>query len=248
MDRALAFGQQAKDPAAPSLYWAQQLGLLLEWGSDAELDGLIDVWRDLSRSHDAEPAWRASLALLLARTGRLGDAKAELDDLLSEEAEELPADRDWIPTLTALGEVAARLDDPRALSLARLLQPYGRRLVVVGPGAACHGAVARVMGLLFASVGSWPMVERHFQSALSTHERIDAPPLVARTRSEFGRALARKDGGPLHTGRVKAMLEQALDEAEQLGMTRLATETQAALEALPSRNARNGRSKRGIHS
>src|SRR5919202_6748028 len=48
IDRALALGQQAGDPGASSAYWLQQHALLLDWGSGEELEGLIDVWRDLA--------------------------------------------------------------------------------------------------------------------------------------------------------------------------------------------------------
>jgi hypothetical protein len=234
IDRALAFGQQAGDPHASSLYWVQQHALQLEWGADAEMDGLAEVWRDVVRSHDRDPAWRASLALLLARTGRVDEAREELDDLLAEECVDLPLDRDWLPTVASIGEVAACLGDSRTVLLAKLLGPYARRLIVVGRASACRGSVARVLGLLWGSAGEWTKAERHFQAGLSLHDRLGAGPLLARTRSEFGRVLAAKPGGPLHVGRVRTTLTQALEEADRFGMVRLAAETAAALEALPS--------------
>lgn len=226
-DKALALGQQARDPEASSIYWIQQLELLLDWGADGEIDGLVDVWRDLARSHDQDPAWRASLALLLARTGRREQAAVELEDLLADDAADLPLDRNWVATVAAIAEVAAELNDRHCGALATLLSPYARRLIVVGPGIVCRGSVARVLGLLSAATGNWAAAERQFQAALSVHDRVNAKPLVARTRYDFGRALARKPGGPLHTGRVKTTLDQAIEEAERLGLVRLAAQARA---------------------
>ncbi len=101
-----------------------------------------------------------------------------------------------------------------------------------GAGLACRGSVSRVLGLLSATRGDWLAAERQFQSAVSAHERIDAGPLLARTRSQFGQALARKPGGPLHMGRARQMLDQAREEARAFGMQRLAAETQAARKLL----------------
>ncbi len=232
MDRALSLGQRARDPEASAIYWTQQLDLLTEWGADGEIDGLVDVWRDLARSHDQDPAWRASLALLLARTGRREQAAAELEDLLADGAADLPLDRNWVATVAAIAEVAADLNDRRCGALATLLSPYARRLIVVGPGIVCRGSVARVLGLLSAATGNWTAAERQFQAALSAHDRVNAKPLVARTRYDFGRALARKHGGPLHTGRVRTTLDQAVDEAERLGLARLATQARAERAAV----------------
>ncbi len=237
IDRALALGQQARDPGASSAYWIQQHALLLDWGSEDEIEGLIDVWRDMARTHEDNALWHASLALLLVRAGRTEEAAVELDDILAVTADgaDLPLDRDWLPTVTALGEVAAALADGRGSKLSKLLAPYAPRLIVVGPGLACRGSVARVLGLLAATARKWPDVERHFQSALTAHERVNARPLLARTRAEFGQALGHKRGGKLHTGRVITMLEEAVEEAASLGLDRLGAETRADLERMRAR-------------
>ncbi|MGH9277785.1 MAG: ATP-binding protein, partial [Acidimicrobiales bacterium] len=228
IDEALELGERIHDPASSSAYWTQQFGLLLDWGTDDELDGLLDVWREVVRSHDRTPVWRSSLALLLLRQGHHEEARSELDDLVAEEGADLALDRDWLPTVAAMGEVAAVLHDPRAPLLAGLLLPYARRLVVVGHGLACRGSVARVLGMLNATAGKWAQAERHFQAALTMHEAAGAVALVARTRSDFGRALAAKEGGPLHIGRVKTTLEQAAKEAARCKMPRLVAETRSA--------------------
>lgn len=224
MGAALSLGNRVGDAMAPSYFWLQQLAVALDWGNEDELAGLVDVWTDLVRRHDRDPAWRSSLALLLARSGRRAEAVAELDDLADQSCADIALDRHWLATVTAITEVAALVGDDRSTPLARLLAPYSRRLVVVGPGVACRGSVARVMGLAAATARRWGAAERHFQAALSAHERIGSPPLVARTRMEFARALCSKEGGPLHVGRAQAMAEQSFEEAGSLGLIRVLAE------------------------
>jgi tetratricopeptide (TPR) repeat protein len=189
-----------------------------------ELAALVDLWREVVESHDRAPLWRSSLALLMAQCGRYEEAATEFEDLVADNGADLPLDRDWLPTVAAMGEVAAALNDGRAPLLANLLLPYARRLIVVGPGLACRGSVGRVLGLLYAASGMWNQAERHFQAALTAHETAAAVALLARTRSDFGRALATKPGGPLHVGRVRTTLEQAAKEAARCRMTRLVAE------------------------
>jgi len=232
IDKALSLGHRARDAYAANAYWLQQFALVDDWGSDADVDELVEVFQDLVDSHDRGALWRSSLALLYLRAGRTDDAADALDDLLHDGVEGIPLDRDWLPSVTAAVEVAAGLGDERAPAVARDLSPYSRRLVVVGNGVACRGAVARVIGLAAASAGNWTTAERQFQSALSIHERVNATALVARTRGDFGKALARKRGGPLHGGRVQQTLALAIEEAEELGMSRLASGSKAALASL----------------
>lgn len=228
IDRALERAERNRDPDASAAYWTQQFALLYDWGTDDEVDALVDLWRDVVHSHDRAPVWRSSLALLLVQRGRYEEAAIEFEDVVAEEGADLALDRDWLPAVAALGEVAAALHDERALRLATLLTPYARRLIVVGPGLACRGSVGRVLGLLHASLGNWDQAERHFQAALTAQEAAGTAALVARTRSDFARALATKPGGPLHTGRVRATLDLAAKEAARCQMKRLAAQTRSA--------------------
>ncbi|MDQ3980482.1 MAG: AAA family ATPase [Actinomycetota bacterium] len=232
VERGLALGQEIRDPDAASIYWLQQLEFLLEWGDEPELDALLEIWRNPVRSRDTDPGWRASLARLLARTGRLDEAADELDDLLEEECSNLPLDRDWLSTVATLGEVAAAVDDPRSDLLTKLLAPYARRFLVVGPGLVCRGPVARVLALLHASVGNIQEAERQFQAAMGAIDRMGSPALLARTRADFGRVLARHAGGKVQAQRARSLLGEAADQAEELHMVRLSEEIRVELERL----------------
>ena len=244
IERALALGQEIRDPDAPTVYWIQQLELLLEWGDEPELDALLEVWRNPVRSHDGDAGWRASLARLLARTDRLDDAADELEDLLEEECSNFPLDRAWLSTVGTLGEVAATIGDHRCELLTKLLTPYSRRFLVVGPGLVCRGPVAGVLGMLHASTGNTQEAERQFQAGMGAVERMGAPALAARTRADFGRALARQAGGRLNAQRARCLLEEAAAQAEELHMVRLCEEIRLELQRIrPAGGARQRSTK-----
>ncbi len=231
-DRALELGKESGDPLAASHYWVQQAGLVLDQGDPAELAGLVEVWRELVRAHDAEPLWPAMLALLLAQAGRAAEARSLLADLLDSDLADLPLDREWLATVATAGEAAARVGHERAEAVARLLVPYGRRLVVVGPGLLCRGSVSHVTGLLHGATGHWAEAEAELRSALSVHERLGLEPMAVRTRAELGRCLASRPGPGLHTERARVLLAEAAADAAGLGMAGVAADASAALDVL----------------
>jgi tetratricopeptide (TPR) repeat protein len=232
IERGLALGQEIRDPDASAVYWLQQLELLLEWGDEPELDALLEMWRNPVRSRDGDPGWRASLARLLVRMGRLDEAADELEDLLEEECRNLPLDRSWLSTVGTLGEVAAALDDHRLPLLVKLLTPYSRRFLVVGPGLVCRGPVARVLALLHARAGNHQEAERQFQAAVAANERMGSSTLLARTRADFGKTLAARARGKLQGQRARSLLTQAADVADERHMVRLGEEIRLTLEAI----------------
>jgi tetratricopeptide (TPR) repeat protein len=235
IDRALALGQEAGDADAPSVYWTQQWGLLLDWGEESELDGLVTVWVDLVRSHDQAPAWRARLALLLAATGRHADAAVHLEDLVADGCRAVPEDAAWLATLATLADTAALVGDATAAApLARALAPYTRRTAVVEGGWLCRGSVARSAGLAAATAGRWSEAERHFERALAEHTRLDTAPFLARTQVEWGTLLAgRASGRDRDEGR--RLMEAGAALAGSLGMAPLAEVASATLRPAGSR-------------
>jgi uncharacterized protein HemY len=67
---------------------------------------------------------------------------------------------------------------------------------MVAFGGGVSGNVAFYLGLLATTVGDWAEAEARFAAAEATHERIEAPNWLARTRLEWGRMLlARSEPG-----------------------------------------------------
>jgi hypothetical protein len=68
----------------------------------------------------------------------------------------------------------------------------------------------------------------HFAAAVDLEERMQSPPLIARTRYWWGRALlTRRDRDDVE--RAISLLTQCLATADALGMTRLGTQASAGI-------------------
>jgi DNA-binding SARP family transcriptional activator len=103
------------------------------------------------------------------------------------------------------------------------LEPYADQLVVGAFAAWVGGSVALYLGLLDTTAGDWPAAEAHFAAATTTHERIDAPIWLARTRLEWARMLlARGEAGDAK--RAQELLDDALTAAGALGLTNIEAE------------------------
>ena len=187
-------------------------------------------WRTEGRHHDLEPfvrrladrlpamrRWRASLALVLAETGRIEEARKELEQLAASDFEDLPLDVTWLVTLSLLAELCTLLGDkPRARRLYELLVPYeGRNVVSVG--AANLGPVARYLGLLAMTTGEYERALGHLETARSAAERIGARPTAVLTALDAAEVLARR-GAPADAQRCMALVESVAQEAQRLGM------------------------------
>src|SRR5262249_7849396 len=129
-------------------------------------------------------------------------------------------------------EVCAELGDAdRAAVLYDMLLPHDGRTVVVVNGDACLGGVSRYLGRLAAAMRRWDAAARHFEDALTLHERMDAVPALARTPVKYAAMLLQRlkdDAGEMSdeaygqcAQRARDLVEQGLTVAHELGMARL---------------------------
>ena len=183
--------------------------------------------------HTALPVWRAGLALLLAETGRAREAQVILERFLPRGRLELERDPSFLPALALLAEVASLVGDgARAGLIADALAPYADRMVVMGTAIACHGSVARHLGLATAAAGRSEQAERLLEQALDANERLAAPALVARTRRDLA-ALLLDRGDPRSAARAARLLDEARALARAYGLAAL-EESLARLEPAPA--------------
>jgi tetratricopeptide (TPR) repeat protein len=134
---------------------------------------------------------------------------------------DLPQDQQWLTALVLLSDVCAFLKDTRrAALLYELLLPYAKRVAIIGPGAACYGAVARSLGLLAATLSRLDEAEQHFLDALAMNERLRAKPFVVRTQYEYAQMLVTR-GRPGDRARALELIDNALATARALGLKRL---------------------------
>ena len=118
----------------------------------------------------------------------------------------------WLRCLTDCAAVCAQLGEaPRAAALYRLPTPYPDQLPVFVVGTA-GGSVLHYLGLLATTMGRFDDAQARFAASTATHQRIQAPTWLARTRLEWARMLlTRRQPGDAE--RARELLGQAIATA-----------------------------------
>ena len=183
--------QHTRDREAMDRYWLQRFWVEVTWGSDDERQALAEHCRDRAyRADDLE--WTAALAVVLAQIGKRDEAGEAFEDAfrrLGRAEESIQLD-----VATNLVEAAAVLRD--AFLAARLhytLVWSPDRLVTVGEGSICKGAVERFRALGEAAAGMFAEADADFGRAVARHRALDARPLLARTLHQWGTTLVGRD-------------------------------------------------------
>jgi tetratricopeptide (TPR) repeat protein len=178
------------------------------------------------------PVLKALLVGDAAEAGHHDIAAAMLDELAPDEF--AAVGRGWLTTL-ALGNVAwaAIAVDARhhAPVLRRLLSDYEGTIAVIASGTYGMCSVDRLLGGLAALDGDHAEADRLFAAALDLEEGVRSPPLAARTRHWWARALIRRGD----TEQALALIAAALETADRLSMGQLSAELRAlAASVAPS--------------
>jgi len=186
-----ALALESGDREAMHRYWLQRLWLVVTWGTDEERDELAEHCRDRAyRADDLQ--WTAALAVVLAQMGKRGEAGEVFEDAfgrLGRAEEGIQLD-----VATNLVEAAALLRD--AFLGARLhytLAWTPDRLVTIGDGWTCKGAVERYRALGAAAAGLFTEADADFSRAVARHRALGARPLLAQTLHQWGTTLAGRD-------------------------------------------------------
>ena len=161
------------------------------------------------------------LSLALATLGRREEALAELARLSPDELTSIPRDCMWSSTLAMLARTVSRLGAVEyAQPLYDLLWPYAERNCLVGGGFMSFGPISRYLGMLATTLGDPDLALDHLEHALERCTDLGSRSLVARTRMEMARALARRaaDGD---AERAQTLLDEADRGAADMGMTAL---------------------------
>jgi tetratricopeptide (TPR) repeat protein len=218
--QALPIGQRGIYTQGPHQLHVRKLAALRrEQGRLAEV---TDLLTGLIERNPQVPHWRFHLAWLYAGDGRYPEASDLIEELAAHNFTDLPRDNYWIVSLALLAEACWILGATRHTDLLyELLHPYETQHVVPGPHAIYHGSVTHYLGLLATTLSRWDEAESHFEDALATHTRIEAPPFAARTQYAYADMLERR-GEAGDEERALELIGQTLGTAEKLGMTRLA--------------------------
>jgi tetratricopeptide (TPR) repeat protein len=154
---------------------------------------------------------------MLAELGSTTEARAEFDALAVDGFSAVPFDEEWEVSLCFLAEAAARLGEgDHAATLHEFLLPYFDRIAVGYPEISL-GPVSRFLGLLASTAGRFDEAASHFEVALTTAERIDARPSLARTQDDYAHMLLRR-GAPGDAEKTQSLLASARATYHDLGM------------------------------
>jgi DNA-binding CsgD family transcriptional regulator len=204
----------AREPAG--IYGIQLFSIRREQGRLEELAPLVRGLAD----DDGFGPWRPGLAALLTEIGMDDEARRELAKVRARGLDEL-RDALWLASLTYLTDACAAMSESE---LAGLVQPelerYAGTNIVVSYGVACYGAADRYLGMLAATLGDWERAKACFEAALELNLRMRAATWVAHTEFEYGRMLLGR-GAADDRDRATALLADAAELAERIGMTKL---------------------------
>jgi hypothetical protein len=215
---ALALGQQAQSRTAV-LSYAQQLFLLR--GEQARFADVEPLLVSGVSETAVVPAWRCGLADFYSVSGRMAEARSELDALAADGFASLPRDAAWLTAMVLVASVCCRLEDERRGAVVYdLLRPYAGRVAIARPLVVFVGPIDERLGALAALLGRFDAAEQHFASALALAERMRARPWHGHVRCAWAGMLQRR-GAPGDRARAAALLDQAEAIARPLGMTLL---------------------------
>lgn len=201
---------------SPGLF-TQLFHLRREQGRIAEMETDACRQRDMFRW----TPWSARVALLYAETGRLEQARSELDRLAERRFVDIRVDyrRLWLPLLAELCTAVA--DEERASLLYELVTPYrGQCFDSTNLHVFCTGAADRYLGLLATTLGRWDEAQSHLDDALRIHRRMRSSPWIAHSQHDLARMLLRRRA-PGDAAHATELLAEARSVADALGMLAL---------------------------
>jgi class 3 adenylate cyclase len=215
---ALALGERVRTENPPGAYGGQLTFVRREQGRLAEL---VPWVQETMKQMPGQLVVRCGLASFYADLGQADDARREFEEVAAYGFAALPRDVYWLISLVHLADACAFLKDaPRAAALYELLAPFAGRNVVMGPGVACFGSAARLLGVLATTAERWAAAEEHFQAAIAFNARIGASAWLAHTQAQFAAMLIGRDAGG-DRARAQGLLIDALRTAQRLGMKAL---------------------------
>jgi hypothetical protein len=173
----------------------------------------------------AAPAYRATLAWLLASAGREDEAKTHLALVSADDFSAIPRDVNWMAAASSAADACLLLrDTSRARTLFELMEPFADRMAVSARGSAFRGSMSRLLGQLAAMLDDNQAADAYFTRAEQNDERAGAPVWLAHDLWRHGELL-------LGLGDERAgtqLLNQASDIASSSGLENVLGRIQAA--------------------
>lgn len=212
-------GFHVGDADATGCYGVQLLTIRWLQGCDAELVELVTATAASGTLSASEYGMRASIASVLARAGRVDEARGALDSLLATGLDTLPHSSTWLATMLAVIEAARVLDDHAvAATAADLLQPYAALPMMPALAVSCLGAVSLALGIAAMTTGDRDAAVAYLENAVEANQRWGHRPAAALCRAELADALVLR-GRPADLERAATLLDAAVAEARAMDLT-----------------------------
>ena len=187
-----------------------------------------EVLAALVKDFPGLPLMDAPLAWAAAEAGRFDEARRTLDSFARDGFAGLARNYAFMPTLSFLCRLTARLADREAAAqLYEMMLPHADE--VVTSQATWAGPAAHDLGLLATVLGRDDEADAHFGAAIETERRIGSRAMLVHTRLEWGRALLFR-GKPGDGARGLELLTEALDGARELELTGTESRIKALLD------------------
>ncbi|MBP2325161.1 tetratricopeptide (TPR) repeat protein [Kibdelosporangium banguiense] len=220
-------GVDVGDADAPGYYGGQLLSIRWFQGRVGELAELVTSTLVSTSLAKPEYGFRASAVLILARDGRLTEARAALAPLLDIGLANLQSTSSWLTAMVGLIEAAAVLDDPGlAGEAADLIRPFAGLPVMPSLATSCFGAASRAIGLAELTLGNTNAAVTYLEQAVRDNLRLGHRPANALSRAQLAEALIAR-GRPGDLMRARELLGEAADDARKMDMSQRADEWQA---------------------
>jgi DNA-binding SARP family transcriptional activator/tetratricopeptide (TPR) repeat protein len=176
---------------------------------------LVEALPPLMSGTHGLPAYRAALAMVLARCDRLDDSRRHVERFTATDFTLMPRNIQWAAGMVALADAIAHLDhEDAAAALRPLLAPLSGR--TPWQDNICMWPVDLALGQLAVVTGDHEASTRYLSAAEATCVRCETPIHLARCKVHLAWALTRAapSGDP---GRIRALLDDALGSARALG-------------------------------
>ena len=224
VEEAAQVGSDSGQPDALTFYTGQLQQV--RWAQDRG-DELVEIFEQGVEDNPDLSPYRALLAWTYCDVDRTDDARALLDPVAAGGFEEIPKEMLWLSTMVQWAEVATATGHLEAAAkLYELLEPWSDQFPCMS--ITTWMPAAHYLGLLAATLGRHEEADAHFARALELEEGLDAPLFAAATRLAWGHALLKKDAAD-GDGRARELLERALADGRELGITRVERRAEALL-------------------
>ncbi len=232
MERALATGSRMHLPNTAGVYAGQRIMWHAFQGRLAEIAPEIEAFVD---SHPGGPGWRPFRALARLAQGDTVAARAEFHGLLASglaPAEHGVMARCYLAGLAALC-IALRDREHAPMLYERVVQ---RNDVWSVDGCQTLGPWALVLGELGRLCDRPEDAVRHFEAAIRVGRRMAARPIVARAQSLLAGVRLSLHPQADERERIAAMLAEAAQCAQELGLVDVTTRVERLQGALVERH------------